>query len=160
MDKIETDRLEVTPTNAPKLAEWIAKRGGVAVWRSVDLSDPGCSMSTPALTDGGPTGKPHWKVDSKPERIITDASLIDVVTRKEVKRFRIAVRRGGQGLSMKLTDHSSRKLRMAVDKAGKGADYQFDYETQEAVVTVPDETVPLNEWLLSKVTFEQKEEVT
>jgi hypothetical protein len=63
-----------------------------------------------------------------------------------VKRFRVAVRRGAQGLNLKLTIHSGERLRREVEKAGEGAWYQFDYERQEAVILVPDKTVPLSEW--------------
>ena len=103
-------------------------------------------MSSPALSLGGqPTPKPHWKVASEPSRIITDASEIDVVTWKEVKRFHVGVRRG-DGLSFKLTGGATRKVRAAVAKAGDGATYHFDYDAQEAVIVVPDKVVPLNLW--------------
>ena len=142
-----SDRHEVTEEHAPKFLEWIAKRGGVAVWPSVDLSDPGVSMSSPALTpEGKPTPKPHWKLAAEPSRVITSASEIDVVTWKEVKRFHVGVRRGSQGMSVKLTDGATRKLRAAVAKAGEGATYRFDYEEQAAVILVPSEVVPLDQW--------------
>ena len=142
-----SDRHEVTEEHAPKFLEWIAKRGGVAVWPSVDLSDPGVSMSSPALTpEGKPTPKPHWKLASEPSRVITSASEIDVVTWKEVKRFHVGVRRGSQGMSIELTDGATRKLRAAVAKAGEGATYRFDYEEQAAVILVPSEVVPLDQW--------------
>jgi hypothetical protein len=67
------------------------------------------------------------------------------MTWKEVRRFRVGVRRG-DGLSFKLTDGATRKLRAAVANAGELATYRFDYEMQEAVVLVPDKTVPLNQW--------------
>ena len=142
-----SDRHEVTEEHAPKFLEWIAKRGGVAVWPSVDLSDPGVSMSSPALTpEGKPTPKPHWKLAAEPSRVITSASEIDVVTWKEVKRFHVGVRRGSQGMSIELTDGATRKLRAAVAKAGEGATYRFDYEEQAAVILVPSEVVPLDQW--------------
>ena len=141
------DRHEVTEEHAPKFLEWIASRGGVAVWPSVDLSDPGVSMSSPALTpEGKPTPKPHWKLAAEPSRVITSASEIDVVTWKEVKRFHVGVRRGSQGMSIELTDGATRKLRAAVAKAGEGATYRFDYEEQAAVILVPSEVVPLDQW--------------
>jgi len=139
-------RHEVTEENAPKFLDWIAKRGGVAVWPSVDLSDLGFSMSSPALTpDGQPTPKPHWKLAAEPSRVITDASEIDVVTWKEVKRFRVGVCRG-DGFSFVLTDGATRKVRAAVAKAGEGATHRFDYMTQEAVILLPDVVVPLDKW--------------
>jgi hypothetical protein len=134
--------------NAPKMAEWIRSRGGVAVWQSVNLSNPGASWSTPALTpEGTPYPKPTWEAESSPSRVITDASEIEVAIAIEVKRFHVAIRRGSEGLSFKLTDGSSRKLKAAVAKAGDGAWYEFDYSTQEAVIYTPGETVTLDKWM-------------
>jgi len=139
-------RHEVIPENALRFLEWINDRGGVAVWKSIDLSDPGYSVSTPALTDGEPTRKPHWKVGETPDRVITDAADIDVIKYKEVKRFHVGLRRGAQGLSIKLTDAASARVRREVEKAGEGASYEFDYETQDAVILAPDGVTPLNQW--------------
>ena len=36
------------PENAPKFLDWIKNRGGVAVWKSINLSNPDASWSTPA----------------------------------------------------------------------------------------------------------------
>lgn len=142
---MNAEKHECAPENASTMLLWINTRGGVAVWRSINLSNPGASWSTPALTeDGKPMGKPTWQADSEPERVITSADDIEVVTRREAKRFRIGVRR--TGLAFKLTDASSRKVRAAVEKAGDGAGYAFDYETQQAIITVPDKKVPLSEW--------------
>jgi len=140
-------KLECAPENAAMMLRWIAERGGVAVWESVNLSNPGASWSTPALADDGlPALRPSWEADNKPARIVTDASEIEVVTRLEVKRFRVAVRRGSQGLMLELTDGAARKVEAAIAEAGEDANYRFDYGTQEAVVTVPDKKVPLSEW--------------
>ena len=139
---------ECTPENAPRFRAWIQVRGGVAVWRSVNMSNLGVSWSTPALAeDGSPYLKPSWESASTPERIITDPSDIEVATRREVKRFRVGLRRGAQGLSIKLTDGAGRRLHAELEKAGEGAAYRFDYETQEAVVSVPAERVPLDLWI-------------
>lgn len=139
-------RHEVSPENAPRFIEWINERGGVAVWKSVDLSDPGCSFSTPAITDGEPTKRPHWKVGESPDRVITDASDIDVIKYKVVKRFHVGLRRGGNGLKIKLTDAASARVRREVEKAGDGATYEFDYSTQDALILTPDGVTPLNQW--------------
>ena len=118
---------EVAPENAAKMLDWIEKRGGVAVWKSINLSNPGASWSTPALApDCSPYQKPSWESASKPHKVITNPAEIAVVTRKEVKRFHVAIRVSGHGISMKLTS---------------------GYETQEAVITVPSETVPLLQFL-------------
>lgn len=136
------ERLTVSESNAPLFLKWIAGRGGVAVWRSVDLSDPDKSWSTPADAEQ----RPSWQAASTPERIVTDPAEVDVVVDREVKRFRVAVRVGSSGLRVKCTDASSSRIRREVEKAGDGAHYAFDYETQEAVIFAPVSTVPLSEW--------------
>lgn len=108
-----------TIENASKMLDWIEHRGGIAVWRSVNLSNPGASWSTPALTDGKPTPKPTWQAASEPE-LVTDASNVEVCEDREVKRFRVAVKRG-DSLNFVCTDASTRKIRQAVEKAGDGS---------------------------------------
>ena len=137
---------EVSPENAPLFLEWIRSRGGIAVWNSADLSNPGASWSTPAETNGKPTSKPGWQSESKPARVITDANDVVVVSRKEVKRFRVAIRSGRNSLRFRITDGSQRKLDNALEKAGDGSSYEFDYSTQEAVVFAVDGKVSLAEW--------------
>ena len=133
---------ECAPENAPKMKEWLARRGGIAIWESINLSNPGASWSTPALReDGSPMAQPTWEAAKTPSRVITDEREIVVVTRKEVKRFRVAIRRAG--LSFKCTDKSSKRIQEALAKAGKDASYHFDYEEQKAVITVPGESVSL-----------------
>jgi len=125
-----------------KFEKWIAERGGVAVWENANMSNPGAgNMFTPATTDGKPTPSPHW---THPTLLEVCKSIRDfrfVKEMKEVRRLRVAVRRGAQGLSLKLTDSSTKKLHMALDKVkeetGQDAFYHFDYDTQEAVIEVP-----------------------
>jgi hypothetical protein len=140
---------EVLEENVAKFAEWIRERGGIAVWRSQDLSDPCFSLSSPFLSkEGKPTTKPHWKVGETPDLVVTDPALIHVITVKEVKRFRVALRRGDQGFKIKLTDASSQKVNAAVERAGEGASYHFDYDTQVVVITAPvDRGMSLEEWM-------------
>jgi hypothetical protein len=145
------EALIILPENAVKMAEWLRTRGGLAIWNSVDLSDPGFSMTTPVLTgDLKPYPKPHWKVENQPSRIITDAAEVVVSEDVEVKRFHIAVRMGSQGLTLKLTDASTRRVRKEVEKAGEGAYYTFDYGTQEAVIMKPAKQTPLLDYLKGK----------
>lgn len=124
--------------NAPKFADWIANRGGIAVWRSVNLSNPGASWSTPAnQLDGTSTLKPTWQAGDKPHAIITSTDDVTVYVDKEIKRFRVAIRgTGPYGATFKCTDAASRKIKKAVADAGDEAYHTFDYETQEAVVMV------------------------
>jgi len=139
-----------TIENAPRFAEWIKTRGGVAVWRSVNLSNPGASWSTPALTvEGEPTPKPTWQADSQPESVFTDPADIGVSIDKEVKRFHVAVRPGSNGLSLKVSDGGSRRIRKEVEKAGEGAYHVFDYyDYDNAVIMAPaGESVSLKQWM-------------
>jgi hypothetical protein len=93
----------VTVANAPKIAEWLKSRGGIAIWTSIDLGDPGYSVTTPALdANGDPYTKPRWKVASEPARIITDPAEVVVSTDIEVKRFHVAVG-CTDGLSVKVS---------------------------------------------------------
>lgn len=105
-------------------------------------------MLVPYLTEKQEVGtKPSWRHADKPKRVVTSSDDVEIATYKEVRRFRVAVRVGGQGLFLKLTDASSKKVRQAEEKAGDGAFHQFDYDTQEAVIFVPEKVVTLTEWL-------------
>jgi hypothetical protein len=138
----------VTADKAPKIAEWLRDRGGLLVWPSVNLSNPGASWTTPARNAGGsPVTKPTWESASQPERVITDAQEVLVSRDIEVKRFRVGVRMSGSGLSMKVTDGGSRRVRSAVMKAGDGAYHVFDYSAQEAVIMRPEAPAPLVQFI-------------
>ena len=139
-------RIECDAHNAHTFHDWIQKRGGVAKWLSVNLSNPGASWSSPAITNGEPTTKPSWESAAQPEFIVTDPAEIGVYTAKEIKRFKIAVRRSGNGMSLKLTDGSTNKVNKAVEETGPGAFYQFDYYSQEAIIYKQDELISLVEW--------------
>lgn len=134
--------------HAAKIAEWFATRDGIAIWRSCNLANPGKTWTTPVLqADGSPMTKPSWESASEPYEIITSASEVLVDVPKEVKRFHIAIRLGRQGLSYKLTDASSAKVRREVDKAGPEAWFEFDYSEQAAVIYAPEKSVPLPEYM-------------
>ena len=140
------DKLEVTTEHAAQYRRWIAGRGGLLVWRSINLSNPGASWTTPYLTEAGvPYTKPTWQAANEPERHITTEEDVVVQVPKEVKRFHIGVQ-SGDGLSFKVTDGGSRRIRRELAKAGTGSWYEFDYEMQEAVISIADQTIPLTEW--------------
>lgn len=139
-------KLQCSPKDAQRIKEWIANRGGVLIWKSINLSNPGASWTTPAVDESGQrVEKPTWQADNLPALHITDAADVEVVVPREVKRFHVAVRRAG--LALKVTDAGSRHIHAAVDKAGEGAWYEFDYSTQEALILVPDKVVPLTEFV-------------
>ncbi len=130
------------PGAKAKFEDWIANRDGVAVWENADLSNPNAgNIYTPATTDGKPTPSPHWTHPTLREVCKSIKDFRFVKEMKEVKRFRVALRMGSQGLTVKLTDASSKKLHKAIDKVkeetGQDAMYRFDYDTQEAVIEVP-----------------------
>lgn len=145
-----TEPLRVTALNAAAIKAWIESRGGVAVWESIDLSDPGKSWTTPVRdASGQATTKPSWQAASAPARTITSLAEVIVDFPEEVARFRVAVQRGS-GFRFELTPGSSRKLRSALAKHGELAWHAFDYAAQEAVIFVPGRSVPLSEWTPSE----------
>ena len=140
-------KIENDIQHAVKFDDWIKNRGGIAHWQSIDLSDPGASCSTPARTETGePYPKPHCKYSNEPSYIVTDPDRVFLTVSKEVRRFRVAVRRGAQGFKIKCTDFASRKIENTLDKLGKDAFYEFDYSTQEAVFFIPHLTITLSQW--------------
>lgn len=99
------------PESAPKLADWIANRGGVAVWKSINLSNPGAEWMTPSLdAAGNRTPKPTWQAGNEPDRVVAHTDRVGVMTVAYYKRVRVALRLSGSGLSLKLTDHSQHTL--------------------------------------------------
>lgn len=104
--------------NAPKFALWIRARGGVAVWPSVDLGDPGASWSTPVRQpDGEPTTKPTWKAANKPKSIHLDPDRIGVYVPGVFKELPVTLKRNG--MTLYLTDASQRKVDKAMDRCRK-----------------------------------------
>ena len=135
----------VTAENAELMKGWLLNRGGIAVWRSINMSNPGATWSTPAKAkDGTPMPKPNWQCANEPERIITDPGAVLVMEAKEVARFRVAVRPGANNpMVFKLTDASSARLRKVLAKHGPDAWHSFDYTQQQAIVYVPGKTTSM-----------------
>ena len=116
MTTTRTYLVECHAENAARFRDWIANRGGIAVWPSIDLSNPGGSCSTPALTaTGKPTTRPGWSYASKPSHVVTDLADVGVYTEALFKAVRVSLRRSGNGLSLKLTDASQRKVDALLD---------------------------------------------
>lgn len=103
--------VECHADNAARFRDWLANRGGIAVWPSINLSTPGASASTPALTTTGePTTRPGWSYASKPSHIITNPADVGVYTEALFKAVKVGLRRSSNGMSLKLTDASQRKV--------------------------------------------------
>jgi len=139
------------PQNVGKFIEWFNTRRGVAIWDSVNLSNPGITWTTPLMTsDGAPVIKPSWQ-SGRIIRVIQDPSKVDVVTGKVYKKFHVGVRQSGNGLSWKVTDWGSRRIReceaKAFDEFGQSW-HEFDYGSYEnALIMVPGEIKNLSEFM-------------
>jgi len=148
------ERFQILERNAEKMYSWITTREGFNVWDSANLSDPGKTMSMPVIDQyGNRDKKPSWDAD-KIIRTIKDVSECEVIQAKEVKRFRVGVRMGGNGLSLKVTDGGSRNIKKALAKY-ENSWYEFDYYSQEAVIFVPGGTIPLEDWVKKNITTPQ-----
>lgn len=100
-----TYKIEVTRKNAPKLLDWLAKRGGIAIWESKDLARAGQRTFAPADNPS-----PGWHFGNMPVEIVTDRKDIGVYDETLYKAFPVSCRRSGNGLSITLTDPSQRKV--------------------------------------------------
>lgn len=143
-----------SPENAKQFANWIENRGGLFIWNSADLSNPGMLWTTPARQENGePTAKQNWRMEGQPARHITSADDVVVQTAKELKRFHVGTKRGG-GLSYVLTDAATARVKRELTKAretsgGKDVWYEFDYSDEKnCVIMVADETIPLSKCVL------------
>lgn len=148
MSQIDVTKLQVSEKNAHQIKEWLATRGGVFVWESVNLSNPGATCTTPATTvDGKPTLSPYYEYASTPKKHITSIDQCEVCIDKEVKRFKVGVRQCKNGLSLKVTDAGSCRIRKEVEQAGIGAYYVFDYGAEKnCIIFAPEKVVPLSEY--------------
>ncbi len=135
--------------NAERFGDWIKNRGGVAVWKSADLGDPGKTWSAPYLElDGTVKPKQSWQMEDKPRLVVTDPAEIELYKGVEHKRFHVGVRQGGNGCSLKITDAGSARIRREIKAAGEGAYYEFDYDDEKNCVIYKTETCgALKDWM-------------
>ena len=144
-------RHHVLAANAEQVWQWFQERGGIAVWKSIDFATAGQSWTTP-LKDakGQPTKKQSWRMEDTPSLVITDPAEVVVDVPKEIKRFRVGIKMGSQGMMLKCTEGATRRIRRECAKAGDDSWYEFDHGTQEAVIFVPGESQPLPEYIAEK----------
>ncbi len=145
----EIEPYEIDSANAEKVKNWVAERGGLAVWGCLDLGNCGKQFMTPALDDEGkPYPKPHWSATNEPRMVITDLEKIMVATMEHFKTIRIALQRGS-GLRIDLTKPSSVRLEKTLDAAGPGSDYFFEgWDGKDCVVRKRSSVVSLAAWVL------------
>lgn len=142
-----------TKENAPQIYKWMMDRGGIDIWDSANLSNPGMTWTVPIRDAEGNRRdkKPTWEagkvVASYHPEAMEQWGLQSIVVDidREVKRFRVAVRRAT--FSFKLTDAASRKVRETLSKLGEGHSYNFDYSSQEVVFFKTDSSIPLTEYM-------------
>ncbi len=162
LESLPTKQHEVAEENAYKFAEWIINRGGLLVWESADLGDPGKSVTTPALsTAGGMTSSPHWKFPSPAFRVTT-LEQVTVFTTKVVSTFTIKLKQS-QG-RLVLNNASNRKVENEMARlreSGHSPFYRFGatgssngnpvhglmFGQDTVEICVDGERVPLVEWL-------------
>lgn len=140
-----------SPSDAAKIYNWLMTRGGILIWESANLSNPGAGWTTPFHNeDGTPTTKPSWEAADKPVRHISDPAEVDVINSQVVKRFHVATRMGSNGFAIKVSDGGTRRIRNEVSKAlekHKKAWYEFDYGSHENVVILAESySTPIQEW--------------
>lgn len=137
-----------SPENESKAIAWLTTRGGIAVWRNVNMSSQslGSETLTPAQTDGQPTGKPSWQVTL--DRIVTDPSQVRIEGKREVSRCKVI--RSKYGPPCDPIAKGRIGVDRAMEKAGENAWYEFDYANAnygsawiEAVIYVPSDSRPL-----------------
>jgi hypothetical protein len=105
----------VTTENAAKIYQWLQERGGILVWQSHDLCDPGASVTTPAHgPDGAPTGSPGWKFP-EPTRHITDPADVMVSEAEMLEEMDVTVM-FQDGLRLVITKGSERRANQRLSK--------------------------------------------
>lgn len=151
------DPLHVSADNAPKFIDWLANRGGLLVWTSSDLSNPGRSVTTPALSaTGSPTQPPGWQFVDAP-RHITSIDDVLVYVPKTLDSFEVKLVRNC--CKLELSKSSSRKLRTRLAKHANSwfvfrstGTSQGDpvhgmmFGSDTVDILVDDTTTPLSKW--------------
>lgn len=156
---------ECNEETAPKFLKWISERGGVAVWKSINLSNPGASWSSPATIRKGdcdgipsdapdadeiiPYPKPTWQASNTPI-IFTNLDEIGVYTDALYKAFRVGLKMSG--MSSHLTDGAQRKLDKVMTECEEkhgSAHYKkgvLDIDGASIGVFYDTEIISLREW--------------
>jgi hypothetical protein len=139
-----TFKIEIHERDRERILDWMANRGGVAIWSSLDLSRAGQRTFTPADAT-----QPSWHFNTKPDEIVTDRADIGVYTETLFKAFPVSLRRSSSGMTLKLTDPSQRKVDRHMEQCHEkhgNAHYQKGVLTDKAAsigVYYAGEVVPL-----------------
>lgn len=104
--------------SARKFAEWFRDRGGIAVWSSCDLSNPGKRLTTPAWWPAviqRAKRSPHWSMGAEP-KVFTDPAKVLLIEYEDFCTFEIKLKRGS-GMNVVLSSKSDHKVRDMLCKA-------------------------------------------
>jgi hypothetical protein len=137
---------------AAQWTNWIASRGGIAVWQTLGPVYPPARCYWPLLSlDGLPCSAPRADVGDTPAEIITDPARVEVVTYRAFERFVVGVRHGAQRLSLRVDEDGRRRIDEALERARREGHvdvmHEFDYQTHEVVILVPDVVMTLSTFL-------------
>lgn len=143
-------RIHIRESVVRDIRRWLSKHGGVAVWKSIDLSRPGEECLMPYADEQGVKyAKPHWRYSDDPI-VVTDESNVSVYRERFYKQIPVALRRGSQGLSLKVTDASMRKVNRALAeceaKHGNAYWERGGLDNPSITITYRDGEVPLKNW--------------
>jgi hypothetical protein len=148
MPSTTLEKYRVAAENAGKISLWLKERGGIQIWKSRDLADPGASKTTPYLDPAGNVAKsPGWKFGDKPDRHITDEADVEVAFPKLVESFRVKFVQKGMRITVNAAGSRKIKLRLGhwSETTGKEAFYTFD-SSDVVNVYVDDVVIPLQQW--------------
>ncbi len=154
-------------SNAQKYWDWIQDRGGLAIWESQNLSNPGASWITPATIRQGdcegftnespdanvilPYPQPTWQAGKEPARLVIDPKQVGVYTAELYKAFRVGL--VGREMSLVLTSGAQRKVdkHMAECKEKHGDSFYrkgvLEIEGASMGIYYTKTIVPLDEWI-------------
>lgn len=138
---------ECSEANVAKFKEWFAKRGGIAIWHSINLSNPGGSWTTPARDpEGNLTQKPNWQCENVPT-IITDPAQVGVYAPVLYKEIPVKLKQSGTALVLTDASHAKvdRALRMCNEQHGNAFAERGGLEDPVMTVFYINDFIPLNE---------------
>ena len=164
---------ECDEENARKFWDWLQTRGGIAVWKSVNLGNAGASWSTPAtiaikdLEDSARKAellrelgdenavvgypKTNWQMANEPT-VYTDPADVGVFTCALYKAFPVGLKRG-DGFSLRLSDAGQAKLDKHMDACREKHGDAFyrrgvlDIEGASMGVYYTTGIIPISEWI-------------
>lgn len=138
--------ISVTSDIARQVAEWINKRGGVALWRSVNLSMPDREWITPIDAP-----RPSWMAGEQPAEVARHIKDVEVKVVRDAKKIRVYLDRKHHGMKILLTAASTKRLRKWLDKFHPSS-YRFEadmFGNPIAVIYRIERTIPLDEFIHS-----------